>query len=464
MKKKFANRIILIFSFVVFGGFLLVYVLFNQLMDNHIRREAEAVLHQEVSTVRHTGDHQFLQFISGNVSPGVQLFNSSQIIGNRGTFVGVNHILLDDRLTILSPSVDQINEEDAAIVTGLANFWHENLQMLSETDDMQQVTVNGHSFYMRMSVLEIFGHGVNQMVMLTYTDITPAMTLKTDMNQILIILLAASGVFTLISSFVLAFRFKEGLGKLSKQASVIGTGDFSESLTDLGYAEFDDLAANLNHMASMLAGYEVKQKQFFQNASHELRTPLTSIIGYTEGIASGVFSEPVVATSVILEESDKMSTLIDEILYLSKLTETHLHHKSSTPINQLLNEVTAPLTFKEIKFNADETTDINLQLDSKQIKRAISNVLTNATRYAKTEIVINTKNLENSVIINLSNDGPPINESDLPYIFDRFYKGAGGNTGLGLAIAKEIIIQHKGIISAKNNENSVCFKITLPKT
>ena len=103
-------------------------------------------------------------------------------------------------------------------------------------------------------------------------------------------------------------------------------------------------------------------------------------------------------------------------------------------------------------------------MDDDKMIRALSNIITNGIRYAKTKILIETMIDAQFVEIRLCNDGPQIPESDLPYIFDRFYKGDKGQSGLGLAIVKSIIVTHNGTVEALNLENGVCMSIKIPYT
>ena len=465
-KKRFATRLISIFSFVVFGGFFLVYILFNQLMNNHIRSEAELALDQEMTAFS-------VPLIQNPVFPLIELnsgdFENIQIFrGNRvrshQAIVTVDMILIDENQTILHPNPAFLTDFEAAQVQALADFWLQKQDDFSQSDEMVLVSHAGHSFYMRASSLSLMNFNTSETLtynVLMYTDISPAMNLKEDMNQLLIVLLAASGFLTLASSILLSTHFKKAIRKLSAHATVIGTGAFNEELSNLGYSEFDDLAESMNHMAQMLAAYETKQQEFFQNASHELRTPLTSIQGYTEGIQAGIFPDPGIATSVILEESLKMKTLIDEILYLSKLGEIPETVTGTASLNEILEKAASRIYFEGLAVNIEVTGGLSIKADAGELERAVLNILVNAARHARHEVRIKASCDENIRIL-ISNDGESIPEKDLPFLFDRFFKGENGNTGLGLAITKEIISKYGGTVSGINTNFGVMFEILLP--
>jgi len=474
IKKSFANRLILTLTCVVFSGFLAVYFLFNHLIDNHIRSEAERELGHEMLTVRQHYQPQlifpFIELTNPNVD-FLHLFRGGRIqSASTQAILSVDTILIDENLNIIHPNPAHLTPAQANQKEALAHFWHTNSHLFEHSEDMVLVQHDGHSFYMRSTQILTLNPRENvSLWMLMYTDITPAMNLKNNMNQVLIALLATVGIISLSSAILLSTRFKNAIKRLSNHAQIIGTGQFDEKLTNLAYNEFDDLASNMNTMAEMLDTYEKSQKKFFQNASHELRTPLMSIQGYTEGLDLGIFDDPTEATSIILEESHKMKTLIDEILYLSKLHEVSQNQPYAfTNVNTIITNATTRIqgliSNQNISLSTqlEPTQDTSLYIHDEQLERAILNILANGVRYAKNKLILQTNRTPDAVILTISNDGPLIEEADLPHLFERFYKGENGNTGLGLAITKEIITKFGGTVTAQNETFGVTFKIKLP--
>ena len=465
IKKRFASRLISIFSFVVFGGFLLVYLLFNQLMNNHIRSEASLALAQEIITIT-APQLQSVVFPLMEANDmdihQLQLFQGSRIRSNQA-IVSVDSILLDENQQILHPSPARQTDFEARQSEALAEFWRAHQEQFLDGEEMVLVRHEGHSFYMRAAPFELisFATGPRTYMVLMFTDITPAMNLKNNMNQLLMVLLGASGLVTLASSIILSNHFKNAIRQLSDHAAVIGTGVFNEKLSGLVYAEFNDLAANMNHMADMLADFELKQKQFFQNASHELKTPLTSIQGYTEGIQAGLFADPAPAADIILAESRRMKALIDEILFLSKLSEVQDLPLEAVDLNKILKQAIARIYFHNLTVSIEASAGLTLKADAQELERGILNVLANASRHARSQIRIWTT-VEQEVTIFISNDGEKIPKEDLPFLFDRFFKGKNGNTGLGLAITQEVVSKYGGKVAGRNNDEGVIFEISFP--
>ena len=103
-----------------------------------------------------------------------------------------------------------------------------------------------------------------------------------------------------------------------------------------------------------------------------------------------------------------------------------------------------------------------VKCDDTQIRRAVTNILTNGLRYAHSQLCLTCRPDKRNVIIRIQDDGDGIAEGDLPHIFERFYMGKSGKSGIGLALTKEIIHLHKGTIRACNVDGGAVFEITLP--
>ena len=210
-----------------------------------------------------------------------------------------------------------------------------------------------------------------------------------------------------------------------------------------------------------------RQQTFFQNASHELKTPLMAIQGYAEGIQAGVMDTGS-AAEVILEESDRMTGLVDELLDISKIDMGRQPLTlSETDIRELLYDsiraVEPAAAASGITIAPDFPEEpVMVKCDDTQIRRAVTNILTNGLRYARSKLCLTCRPDKRNVIIRIQDDGDGIAEGDLPHIFDRFYMGKSGKSGIGLALTKEIIHLHKGTIRAYNGDTGAVFEITLP--
>ena len=210
-----------------------------------------------------------------------------------------------------------------------------------------------------------------------------------------------------------------------------------------------------------------RQQTFFQNASHELKTPLMAIQGYAEGIQAGVMDAGG-AAEVILSESDRMTELVDELLDISKIDMGRQQLTlSEMDIRELLYDsiraVEPTAAAGGITITPDfPETPVMVSCDDTRLRRAVTNILSNGVRYARSELRLTCRADKRYVTIRIQDDGDGIAEEDLPHIFDRFYMGKSGKSGIGLALTREIIHLHKGTIRAYNGDGGAVFEISIP--
>lgn len=210
-----------------------------------------------------------------------------------------------------------------------------------------------------------------------------------------------------------------------------------------------------------------RQQTFFQNASHELKTPLMAIQGYAEGIQAGVMDAGG-AAEVILAESDRMTELVEELLDISKIDMGRQRPTlSEMDIRELLYDsiraVEPAVSADGIAIVPDFPEEpVMVSCDDTRLRRAVTNILSNGVRYARSELRLTCCADKRNVTIRIQDDGDGIATEDLPHIFDRFYMGKSGKSGIGLALTKEIIHLHKGTIRAYNGDSGAVFEISIP--
>lgn len=201
------------------------------------------------------------------------------------------------------------------------------------------------------------------------------------------------------------------------------------------------------------------QKRFFENTSHELKTPLTSIRGYAEGIQKGVITDYQKTGSVIAAQTEKMSSLIEEILCLAKVEGGAVKPERETvDVPAFLQDCLMP--FEGTVLSRGLTVRLALepmtvQADPDRLGHAVTNLLTNALKYARSEIAVSCGN----GTVTIRNDCEELTDDTLRHLFERFYTGRGGNTGIGLSLAKELIELHGWKITAERTENGIRFVI-----
>lgn len=217
-----------------------------------------------------------------------------------------------------------------------------------------------------------------------------------------------------------------------------------------------------------------KQKDFIADASHELKTPLAVIIASADELKSDKKNQKYIDN--IKYESERMSTLIKNLLDLSKL-ENGVSMKSfkDENISKIIERVS--LTFEAIAYEqkigikTNIENNIMFKCNKEEIERLISIILDNAIKhsYENTSVLVNASKSKNNIIINVINTGDPIKQGDEEKIFERFYRADKSRNrdtnryGLGLAIAKNIVTNHNGIIKAHSEDKKTIFEIILKK-
>lgn len=219
------------------------------------------------------------------------------------------------------------------------------------------------------------------------------------------------------------------------------------------------------YIAKILDDKERSMKCFFANASHELKTPLMAIRGYADGVANSIVPAEK-GCEIIAKETERMGTLVEDILKISKLDSgAATPQMAMNDLREILYdailaiEPTASQNGTELVLNLP--TPLMAECDEEMIFSAVSNILTNSVRYAKSAIWIEADKDTGIIRIQLSDDGTGFSAYDEQHAFDRFYKGAQGQSGIGLALAREYIRLHGGDITLSRTDKTT-FCITLP--
>lgn len=235
--------------------------------------------------------------------------------------------------------------------------------------------------------------------------------------------------------------------------------------------EIADLNTEFKNMAQNLVKYDRQQKDFFQNSSHELKTPLMSIHGYAEAIKDGVVSPQDIVPSldIIIEETNKLAEIVNNIMYLTRLDDNTDAKDKNNEINlkdfieEILSRFEIILNERAIIIRNNVGSDIKIDMEEEHLFRIFSNLISNSIRYAKSEIIIESET-DNGLIIRLCDDGTGFEEKELPHVFERFFKGDRGKTGLGLSIVKSTVENYNGTVYAYNrNDTGACVEIHLNK-
>lgn len=291
------------------------------------------------------------------------------------------------------------------------------------------------------------------------------------LDQVLRLVLLTMGVIAAVT--IILFWFVAGsisgpVRRLCEAARGIGEKKFKKVETGATVKELCELEDEINHMQEKLHQADQAERTFFQNASHELRTPLMSISGYAQGIQCGVFEDVSQAAGVILDESTRLTEVVDGILTLTRMDQLRYQ---VVPVELGINSfVTERLEClegfaysKNVKLVFHPETEHMIITDAMLLERAFSNVVSNCIRYATEQVTVTVEEKKEKILLRIQDDGPGLKSEELEHLFDRFYKGKGGNHGLGLAIAKCSLEYMGADIEAISSIDGAVFEIILPQ-
>jgi signal transduction histidine kinase len=284
---------------------------------------------------------------------------------------------------------------------------------------------------------------------------------------------------TFISTYVFSRSISQTFRSFNQTAKEIAGGNFSSRIEPNSFStETIELAASLNYMAEELEKLEDLRKDFIANISHDFRSPLTSIRGYAQAIMDGTIppERQDKYLNVILNESDRLTKLTNDILLLTKMENEVLKpEREDFDLHECIRNILLQFEQKIISKGIHmtlliEEEDIFVNADYNQINRIITNILDNAIKFCShdNEITLETSLREEKVVISIKDTGPGISEDDIKHIWTRFHKADRSRgmdkkgVGLGLSIVREIIKAHGETIEVYSQLNKgTTFVFTL---
>lgn len=232
------------------------------------------------------------------------------------------------------------------------------------------------------------------------------------------------------------------------------------------------------HDITELKRLEQIRRDFVANVSHELRTPVTSIKGFSETLLDGAYVDQSALLSfleIILKESNRLEMLIQDLLELSRIEREGFQVDAqptdmSAVIESAAERIQGRLEEKSISLNL-ELDPVIVQGDANRLIQVIINLLVNAVTYSSADTIITTRLFEKNgeAIVEVEDQGIGIAASELPRLFERFYRVDRarsrnmGGTGLGLSIVKHLIEAHHGKVEVRSEVGKgTTFTIHLP--
>jgi signal transduction histidine kinase len=302
-----------------------------------------------------------------------------------------------------------------------------------------------------------------------------------------ILLLFASGIAVALG-FFFAQSLMERISTLRDAARTVSEGDLTVRVPVTGTDELAELSTVFNSMVNQLEKASAQQreldalrKDLFAWLGHDLQTPLTSIRALVEALADGLVDEEEVRQRYLrTAQSDiqALSSLIDDLFQMAQLDAGGIQMEvEQNSIKDLISDILERFSQQALELEVHLIGTVQdgidpVRMDARQVGRVLTNLISNSLHHSTCggTIQVDATREGNQVQVTVSDDGQGMTEEDLPFIFDRFYRGdksrgrVGGGSGLGLTIAKGLVEAHCGRIWVERvPERGTRFTFTLPQ-
>lgn len=358
---------------------------------------------------------------------------------------------------------DLDSQTDARPLYEYLTYTPDSLEL--ETSEIQKISLDGKDYL--ICVRRMDGSiNMRAQYLIAYNPLYDTAQLLSSMGGLVFMITAALAGLSLMVVWWIAGSIAKPIKQLCGDAIQIGQGIFHPVKAESKLREINELANAMSTMSNQLEHAEDMQKAFLQNASHELRTPLMSISGYAQGIQCGVFEDTTEPVNAILSESKRLTELVGELLSLSRIdSEKEIRELRTLNLTEVIDGCLEQLGGYAlecgVKLCFSQEKDVLIQADEKLFAQALTNLLSNAVRFAKARVCVTVSERNNRVVVTVKDDGLGISSEDLPHLFERFYKGKGGNYGLGLSIAKASIEYMGGTIHVGDCDVGAAFELIL---
>lgn len=275
---------------------------------------------------------------------------------------------------------------------------------------------------------------------------------------------AIAGLIALLLGVLLARTLTQPVRELTAATQAMAGGRLGQRVAVRSHDEIGVLAASFNQMSTDLAQASQARRQMTADLAHDLRTPLSILRGYTEGLKDGQLQGSPKLYAIMHGEVEHLQRLVEDlrVLSLADAGELSLNRRTLDPSALLERTGLAYIVQAEqqgLQLRVETPEDLpSVSVDTDRMTQVLNNLVSNALRHtAEGEVVLAASAVEGRVALSVRDTGGGIAADDLPFVFERFYRGDkarqrtdSSSSGLGLAIAKAIVEAHGGTISAES--------------
>jgi signal transduction histidine kinase len=352
----------------------------------------------------------------------------------------------------------------------------EGQSSFSETSKSNGVDNRNYQKYAQLLASDVENPD-DQLILFIITPLYPIEgTLKILTTQ-LVYITVISLLIACIIGFYMSIRVSDPIKKITNTATKLGEGEYGIVFEDAHYSEINQLAETLTNTSLELAKSHQQQKDLVANISHDLRTPLTMIISYAEmiqDISGDIPERRNEHLKVIVEEARRLSELVTDLLEISKMQSGNKDmNRTDFSLKELTESILKSYSVRveqegfKLVFISQGTGII--RADEKRIGQVVSNLVSNAFKYAGRDKTIEVKMFDEDdfVRMEVSDHGIGIPKKDIKHIWERYHMAStnhrrSNSTGLGLSIVKEILMLHGaefGVDSVLKKGSTFWFEI-----
>lgn len=285
-------------------------------------------------------------------------------------------------------------------------------------------------------------------------------------------------ILAIVISLYLAKIFSEPIVKITEKSKILASGNFDVEFEKHDIKEIDELAESLNYLKSEVSKTDQYRRDLMANVSHDLKTPLTMIKAYAEMVRDITYKDKDKREenlNVIIDETDRLNTLVGDILTLSKIqANSDILEIEQFDLRKEIDSILRRYDYLQetegYVIELDSPEQIVIEADRNKINQVIYNLINNALNYTGKDKKVRIQITEdaNEYLIEIIDTGKGIDKADINLIWDKYYKNEKNHkrnivgTGLGLSIVKGILVKHNfkyGVKSVKNKGTTFYFKV-----
>ena len=305
----------------------------------------------------------------------------------------------------------------------------------------------------------LYGVKVSSGQLYLYTTLEDINSTSTVLQGQLIYITFVVIMLAVTISLFLSKKLSKPIVDITDKAKKLADGDYSVRFEESDILEINELSNTLNYLEEEMSKTDEYRRDLMANVSHDLKTPLTMIKAYAEMVRDISYKDDKKRTdnlNVIIEESDRLNILVNDILELSKLQADASPLKLERinlidTLNEVLKRYDIIKEKEGYKIKVNTPKEVLVSVDQKRISQVLYNLINNAINYTGKNKTVNINIIDNKKYyrVEIQDSGKGIDEKDIEHIWDKYYKKDKNHkrnvvsTGLGLSIVKNILVQHK---------------------